>query len=153
MKLADYCCSKPNDRMTDRPTSSHNLCLGGDNYYSCQAINFFNRVNCTINFFNCTLITVLTHILFVTFFNLCYICRRVTCVFWMWWFFLVCLRFGLFGYFAKWLASGTMSKWCLCRGVSLHKDQLLQDPLTFKQNIHMNCFGFFIIFLVSFSLF
>ena len=36
---------------------------------------------------------------------------------------------------------------------NLHKDQLLQDPLTFKQNssyelvqtgtVHMNCFGFF----------
>ena len=41
--------------------------------------------------------------------------------------------------------------------VSLHRDQLLQDPFTFKQNSsyelfwHMNCF-FFIIFLVSFSL-
>jgi len=57
----------------------------------------------------------------------------------------VVLWFGLFSYFTKWLASGTVSKWCLCRGVSLHKDQLLQDPLTFKQN----CFGFFS-FLFSF---
>ena len=32
------------------------------------------------------------------------------CVFWVYWFFLGCLRFGLFGYFAKWLASGTVSK-------------------------------------------
>ena len=33
-------------------------------------INFFNRVNRVINFFNRTLIAVLTHILFVIFFNL-----------------------------------------------------------------------------------
>jgi len=41
------------------------------------------------------------------------------------------------------LASGTVSKWCLCRGVSLHKDQLLQDPLTFKQNSPYELFWFF----------
>ena len=58
--------------------------------------------------------------------------------------FLGCLRFGLFGYFAKWFSSGTVSKWCLCRGLSLHKDQLLQDPLTFKYSI----FSFFFILLV-----
>jgi len=57
--------------------------------------------------------------------------------------FLCCLRFGLFGYFAKWLASRTVSKWCLCRGVSLRKDQLLQDPLTFKQNSSYELFWFF----------
>jgi len=33
-------------------------------------INFFSCVNRTINFFNRTLIAVLTHILFVTFFNM-----------------------------------------------------------------------------------
>ena len=33
-------------------------------------INFFNHVNCAINFFNRALIAVLTHILFVEFFNL-----------------------------------------------------------------------------------
>jgi len=33
-------------------------------------INFFNRINCTINFLNRALIAVLTHILFVTFSNL-----------------------------------------------------------------------------------
>jgi len=33
-------------------------------------VNFFNRVNRVINFFNRTLIAVLTHILFVIFFNL-----------------------------------------------------------------------------------
>ena len=67
-------------------------------------------------------------------------------------FFLCCLRFGLFSYFAKWLASRTVSKWCLCQGVSLHKDQLLQDPLTFKQNSSYELFWFFIIFSVPFSL-
>ena len=36
-----------------------------------------------------------------------------------------------------------MSKWCLCWGVSLHKDQLLQDPLTFKQNSSYELFWFF----------
>ena len=35
--------------------------------YSCQAINFFNHA---INFFSRTLIEVLTHILFATFFSL-----------------------------------------------------------------------------------
>ena len=35
-----------------------------------------------------------------------------------------------------------MSKWCLCRGVCLHKDQLLQDPLTFKQNSSYELFWF-----------
>jgi len=54
-------------------------------------------------------------------------------VFWVCWFFLRCLRFGLFVYFAKWLVSGTVSRWCLCRAVSLHKDKLLQDALIFKQ--------------------
>ena len=39
-------------------------------HWSCQAINFFNHINRTINFFIRALITVLTHILFVTFFNL-----------------------------------------------------------------------------------
>jgi len=39
-------------------------------YQNCQAINFFNRINRAINFFDRTLIVVLTHILFVTFFNL-----------------------------------------------------------------------------------
>jgi len=55
----------------------------------------------------------------------------------------------------KWLASRTVPKWCLCRGVSLHKDQSLQDPLTFKQkqNSSYELFWFFIIFLVSCSLF
>ena len=76
------------------------------------------------------------------------------CVFWMCWFFLCCLRFGLFGYFAYWLASGTLSKWCLCGGVSLHKDQLLQDPLTFKQHNFYElfffslCFSFFSLLVV-----
>jgi len=65
------------------------------------------------------------------------------CVFWVCWFFLGCLKFGLFGYFAKWLTSGTVSKWCLCRGVSLHKGQLLQDPLTFKQNSSYELFWVF----------
>jgi len=37
---------------------------------SCQAINFFNRVNRIIKLFSRELITVLTHILFVTFFSL-----------------------------------------------------------------------------------
>jgi len=36
-----------------------------------------------------------------------------------------------------------MSKLCLCRGVSLHKDQLLQDPLTFKQNGSYELFWIF----------
>jgi len=35
--------------------------------YSCQAIKFFNRINCMINFLNRALIVVLMHILFVTF--------------------------------------------------------------------------------------
>ena len=30
----------------------------------------------------------------------------------------------------------------ICRGVSLHKDQLLQDPLTFKQNSLYELFWF-----------
>jgi len=30
------------------------------NYYSCRAINFFNRINRTINYFNCTLYHALT---------------------------------------------------------------------------------------------
>ena len=46
-------------------------------------------------------------------------------------------------YFAKEIGSQTVSKWCLCRGVSLHKDQLLQDPLTFKQNSSYELFWFF----------
>ena len=33
-------------------------------------INFFNHVNCVINFFNRASIAVLTHILFLTFLNL-----------------------------------------------------------------------------------
>ena len=61
----------------------------------------------------------------------------------MCWFFLHCFRFGLFGYFAKWLASQTVSKWCLCRGVSLHKGQLLQEQLTFEQNSSYVLFWFF----------
>ena len=39
-------------------------------YWPTVLHNFFNYVNCAINFFNCALIAVLTHILFVTFFNL-----------------------------------------------------------------------------------
>ena len=35
-----------------------------------------------------------------------------------------------------------MSKWCPSRGVSLHKDQLVQDSLTFRQNRHMNFFHY-----------
>jgi len=38
--------------------------------WSYRAINFFNRINRTINYFNRALIAVLIHILFVTFFNL-----------------------------------------------------------------------------------
>jgi len=38
----------------------------------CQAINFFNRINRAINFFNRPLITVLMHFLLVTFFL--YVC-------------------------------------------------------------------------------
>jgi len=34
-------------------------------------INFFNRINSMINFFNRALIAVLMHILFVTFFSIC----------------------------------------------------------------------------------
>jgi len=33
-------------------------------------INFFNRINCAIDFLNYTIIALLTHILSVTFFNL-----------------------------------------------------------------------------------
>jgi len=36
-----------------------------------------------------------------------------------------------------------VSNWFLCRGVSLHKDQLLQDPLTFKQSSSYQMFCFF----------
>jgi len=45
-------------------------------------INFFNHA---INFFNRALIAVLPHILFVTFFNLCCICRWTSLAhcFWM----------------------------------------------------------------------
>jgi len=68
----------------------------------------------------------------------------------MCWFFLCCLSFGLFGYFAKWLASRTMSSWYLCRGVSLHKDQLHQDPLTFKQNSSYELFWCFYYIFSSF---